>query len=186
MNGFLSEMILLAQSVDHDFQESVQNIFDINKATNRGDLTRSITKGGDDEKSAVTNGIVFYRRGTVKSIESARKKAISDYFDRKFPTCACILDYNRCELIFGDIGGMIMGLNILKSKIENGRAGCIKQIVRDKNGFRKLQRKRAAVNNEEADAIQSIDAQDINVRDTSYADIKINVLIKGKNKNIVG
>ncbi len=29
-----------------------------NKATNRNDLTRSITKGGDDENSAVTNGIL--------------------------------------------------------------------------------------------------------------------------------
>merc|ERR1712087_202088 len=57
-NQYLSQLVLLAQIVDEDFQKSVQKIFGIDKLTSKGKITNS-----DDEKSDANVGVVEYMRG---------------------------------------------------------------------------------------------------------------------------
>ena len=96
-------------------------------------------------------------------IERARAKAQNDYANENYPASACILDFNRCCLIFNDISTLLAAIKLFVNKVNYYQSGSIIGIVRDKNGF--------------------IDY----VRDgTQYADIKLNVLIKGKHNNIIG
>eukprot|EP01083_Nonionella_stella_P092226 258100_1 len=153
-NHYLSELVLLAQIVDDDFQNSVQKIFKINRNTQIGRLH-------DDEKSDDVHR-VEYRRGPVKLMERARAKASQDYFLEAYPTTACIVDMNRCTLIFSDIRSLLFALKLFVNKMRYFQSGCIIGMVRNKNGF--------------ADYIEQ----------TQYADVKLNVLIKGTKNNIIG
>ena len=60
----------------------------------------------DDEK--IDDFKVTYRRGPVKLLERALNKAQNHYSDKEYPTSACVLDLNRCSLIFDDINSLEM------------------------------------------------------------------------------
>ena len=80
----------------------------------------------------------------------------NDYINEAYPTSAKILDINRCALQFKTISSMMTYLQIFGQKIENGESGCIKAIIRCKNGWSE------GVFNEEH---------------PQYTDIKLNVLV---------
>eukprot|EP01083_Nonionella_stella_P154998 500096_1 len=79
-----------------------------------------------------------------------------------YPTAACVLDLNRCSLVFEDIASLLKGIKHFVNKIRSYQSDAIIGIVRIKNGFKEY------------------------VKSTQYADIKFNVLIRGETHNIVG
>eukprot|EP01083_Nonionella_stella_P078905 216203_1 len=157
-NQYLSQLVLLSQIVDDEFQRSVQKMFNIDKVTRLGSIH---TDDHDDEK-LTGDGEILYLRGPVKLIERARYKAHMEYSNLAYPSSACVVDLNRCSLIFNDISTMLSALRLFVNKVKYYRSGNIIGVVRDKNGFVEY------------------------VKKTQYADIKLNVLIKGKHNNIIG
>jgi len=160
-NQYLSQLVLVAQIVDDNFHQSVQAMFDIDKVSKRGIIPFD-RKPNEDEKQQVGDGVIVYSRGPVKLIERARYKAQNDYAYEDYPTSACVLDFNRCSLIFHDISTMLAALELFVNKVKYYQSGSIIGIVRDKNGFIEY------------------------VKETNYADIKLNVLISGSPHNIIG
>lgn len=114
----------------------------------------------DDEKAE--DGFVEYIRGPLKLIERARSKAQNHYAKEAFPTSACVLDFNRCALIFDDIHSLLCGLKLFLNKVSYYQSGNIIGIARDKIIFMDY------------------------VKTAQYADIKLNVVIKGKHNSIIG
>ena len=117
----------------------------------------------DDEKSEIVQ--FEYKRGPVKLLERALAKAENDYFSEPYPTSASVLDFNRCSLIFEDIQSLLVALDVFVNKVYGYDCGAIIGIVRAKNGF----------------IDYAIEPQ--------YADVKLNVLIRGGNAincNLVG
>merc|ERR1712228_78214 len=147
-NQYLSQLVLLAQIVDEEFQASVQGIFQVDKVSNKGKVASF-----DDEKAE--GGIVEYMRGPVKLMERARAKAQNDYASEPYPASACVVDFNRCALIFNDISSLLSGLKLFENKVKYYQSGNITAIARDKNGFIEY------------------------LEEAQYADIKLNVVIKG-------
>merc|ERR1712228_1125064 len=49
-------------------------------------------------------------RGPVKLMDRARAKAQNDYAKEPYPASACVIDFNRCALIFDDISSLLCGL----------------------------------------------------------------------------
>merc|ERR1712228_1077383 len=96
-NQYLSQLVLLAQIVDEEFQASVQAIYGIDKVSNKG---------------KVEDGIVEYMRGPVKLMDRARAKAQNDYAKEPYPASACVIDFNRCALIFDNISSLLCGLKL--------------------------------------------------------------------------
>ena len=141
--------------VDEEFQESVQAIFGIDKVSNKGKV-----ESVDDEK--VESGLVQYMRGPIKLMDRARSKAQNDYAKEPYPASACVIDFNRCALIFDDISSLLRGLKLFVNKVKYYQSGNIIGIARDKNGFIEY------------------------VKEAQYADIKLNVIIKGKHNSIIG
>merc|ERR1712228_691175 len=94
--------------------------------------------------------------------ERARAKAQNDYAMEPYPASACVIDFNRCALIFDDISSLLSGLKLIMNKVKNNQSGNIIAIARDKNGFIEY------------------------IKEAQYADIKLNVIIKGKHNNIIG
>ena len=80
----------------------------------------------------------------------------NDYINEEYPTSAKILDINRCALQFKTIPSMMKYLKIFGEKIENGESGCMKAIIRCKNGW--------------SEGV-------FNDSHPSYTDIKLNVLL---------
>eukprot|EP01083_Nonionella_stella_P124980 377776_1 len=156
-NQYLSELVLLAQIVDDEFQQSVQQIFNIDNQTNAGYVDH-----GDEEKKCNHDMSVRYMRGPVKLIERARSKAMNDYANRPYPTSAQVLDLNRCCLVFEEIETLLLALKLFQNKIKYYQSGNVIDIVRNKNGFKEYTQK------------------------VQYSDIKLNVLIKGDQHNIIG
>merc|ERR1712228_326911 len=146
-NQYLSQLVLLAQIVDEDFQASIQEIYGIDKVSNKG---------------KVEDGFVEYMRGPVKLMDRARSKAQNDYAAEPYPASACVIDFNRCALIFEDISSLLCGLKLFVNKVKYYQSGNIIAIARDKNGFIEY------------------------VKEAQYADIKLNVVIKGKHNSIIG
>eukprot|EP01084_Bolivina_argentea_P297063 511711_1 len=157
---YLCNLLLLAQTVDAEFQKSIQKTFNVNKRTNIGRINVNEQKHNDDIDG---NNIIEYKGGPVKLLERARAKAINEYTEEDFPTSSCVLDFNRCSLVFKDIKSLLNGLDLFIKKVTSYQSGCVIGIVRLKNGFTEYAK--------------------IGPR---YADIKVNVLIKGKYHNIVG
>eukprot|EP01084_Bolivina_argentea_P265318 449688_1 len=149
INEYLSKLLLTAHTVDKEFHESIKQIFDIDLETDKS----KITELNDME----------YQRGPVKLINRMKAKAETDYANEPFPSSACILDMNRCALVFEDISSMLKGLDLIKNKISYFKSGNIIGICRAKNGFKEYSHKTP-----------------------DYADIKFNVLIKGVKYNVVG
>merc|ERR1712228_392604 len=154
-NQYLSQLVLLAQIVDEEFHASVQKIYEIDLVTSKGKVASF-----DDEKS--DDGIVEYMRGPVKLMERARSKAQNDYANEPYPASACVIDFNRCALIFDDISSLLRGLKLFVNKVKYYQSGNIIAIARDKNGFIEY------------------------AKEAQYADIKLNVVIKGKHNSIIG
>merc|ERR1712228_443042 len=69
---------------------------------------------------------------------------------------------NRCALIFDDISALLGGLKLFVNKVKYYQSGHIIAIARDKNGFIEY------------------------LEEAQYADIKLNVIIKGKHNSIIG
>eukprot|EP01083_Nonionella_stella_P039281 106840_1 len=169
-NEYLPQLILLAQMVDNEFQKSVQNIFNINKYSLVGQIENDDAnnrinnemKYDIEDGSELTSGSIKYKRGPVKLIERTKSKTDNDYGQERYPTTACCLDLNRCSLIFNDITTLLNALRLFANKVKYYQSGCIIGIVRVKNGFTEY------------------------VKQTQYADIKLNVLIKGVSNNILG
>merc|ERR1712228_490360 len=69
---------------------------------------------------------------------------------------------NRCALIFDDISALLGGLKLFVNKVKYYQSGNIIAIARDKNGFIEY------------------------LEEAQYADIKLNVVIKGKHNSIIG
>ena len=141
--------------VDEEFQASVQKIYEIDPVSNKGKV-----QSFDDEKAEV--GSVEYMRGPVKLMERARAKAQNEYASEPYPASACVIDFNRCALIFEDISSLLRGLQQFVNKVKYYQSGNIIAIARDKNGFIEY------------------------VKEAQYADIKLNVVIKGKHNSIIG
>merc|ERR1712228_273098 len=148
-------LVLLAQIVDEEFQASVQAIYGIDKVSNKGQVSSF-----DDEKAE--DGIVEYMRGPIKLMDRARSKAQNDYAKESYPASACVIDFNRCALIFDDISSLLRGLKLFVNKVKYYQSGNIIAIARDKNGFIEY------------------------MKEAQYADIKLNVVIKGKHSSIIG
>eukprot|EP01084_Bolivina_argentea_P016678 31177_1 len=143
---YLSKLVLTAHMVDDDFHNSIMNIFDINKKTRRCN---------NDEG-------IMYQRGPIKLLERARAKAENDYADQLYPCSACVLDLNRCSLLFENIHTLLAALKLFVNKINYFQSGSIIGIARAKNGFKEY------------------------IKQAQYADVKLNVLIKGKTNNLIG
>merc|ERR1712228_30225 len=142
-----SQLVLLAQIVDEDFQASVQAIYGIDKVSSKGEIE---------------NGLVEYTRGPIKLMDRVRSKAQNDYAKEPYPASACVIDFNRCALIFDDISSLLRGLKLFVNKVKYYQSGNIIGIARDKNGFIEY------------------------LEEAQYADIKLNVVIKGKHNSIIG
>eukprot|EP01083_Nonionella_stella_P287946 980164_1 len=151
-NEYLPELLLQAHIVDDEFQKSIQKVFNIEKSSNTAHIDN--IENGD--------GTIQYMRGPVKLMDRARSKAIQDYSNEAYPTSACVLDLNRCSLVFNDIATLLSAMDSFTNKIKHDQSGCIIDIVRYKNVFQEY------------------------VKSPQYADIKLNVLIKGKSHSIVG
>ena len=87
----------------------------------------------------------------------------TDYNDRPYPTCAELMDVVRCSVTFNTCKELIDGLNKFVDRVKQGKAGCIKQIVRCKNGFKKYENLNV-----------------INAEKCGYVDVKLNVIIESK------
>ena len=74
-----------------------------------------------------------------------------------------MLDFNRCCLIFNDISTLLTAIKLFVNKVKHYQSAPIIGDVCDKNGF-----------------IEYVNDG------TQYADIKLNVLIKGTHNNIIG
>merc|ERR1719242_2159153 len=146
-NQYLSQLVLLAQIVDEEFQASGQTIYGGDKVSNKG---------------KVEDGDVEYMRGPVKLMDRARAKAQNDYAQEPYSASACVIDFNRCALIFDNISSLLRGLNLFVNKVKYYQSGNIIAIARDKNGFIEY------------------------VKEAQHADIKLNVVIKGKHNSIIG
>ncbi len=156
-NQYLSELILLAQSVDNSFQQSVQKVFNIDSLTNIG-----IVEYEKKENQHTGDGVVEYIRCPVQSMKSAKSKAQNEYRHETYPNSACIVDLNRCVLIFNDISTLLSALKLFTNKIRYYESGDIISIISVKNGFKDY------------------------VKRIQFSDIKLNVLIHGRTNNIVG
>merc|ERR1712228_828852 len=148
-------LVLLAQIVDEEFQASVQAIYGIDKVSNKGKVPSF-----DDEKAE--ERFVEYMRGPIKLMNRARSKAQNDYAQEPYPASACVINFNRCALVFDDISALLCGLKVFVNKVKYYQSGNIIAIARDKNGFIEY------------------------LKEAQYADIKLNVVIKGKHNSIIG
>eukprot|EP01084_Bolivina_argentea_P018482 34412_1 len=162
-NQYLSQLVLLGQIVDDEFHDSLVKMFNIDRVTHEG-IIRTDMYGKEETKMDSNSGDnkVKYQRGPVKLLERARSKAQNDYSDQAYPASACVLDFNRCALIFNDISTLLKSLQLFVNKVKYYQSGNIIGIVRDKNLFIEY------------------------VKNVQYADIKLNVLIKGTHNNIIG
>eukprot|EP01083_Nonionella_stella_P256747 879597_1 len=131
---YLSSLSLLSQSVDDAFQASIRQIFNINTefGQNIGSIADDDAKYEEDSEGIP----VWYGRGPVKLLERARNKAQNDYMAESYPTGACVLDLNRCSLVFEDITSLLKGIKHFVNKVRSYQSDAIIGIVRVKNGFK--------------------------------------------------
>ena len=199
-NDYLPKLVLLAHMVDDEFQESVRNIFDINVTNGVGNSTfnekdtlatmtaKSTTTFSIETLNDIMNEIeneskinqndsnnninassirrinaIEYTRGPVKLYSRALSKSEIEYQNELYPTSACVLDFNRCTLTFNSIETLLTALNLFVNKVKYYQSGNIIKIVRCKNTFKNY------VN-----------------EGPGYADMKLNVIIKGNTNNIIG
>eukprot|EP01084_Bolivina_argentea_P049558 91136_1 len=112
---YLNKLIFNANLMDSVFQNDMQQI------------TKQI---GDELRE-----IVKFRMGPVKTIQRSTVKVENDYINEKYPRSARILDINRCALQFKDPKTMLNFIHLFMERIKNGKAKCVKQVIRCKNGW---------------------------------------------------
>eukprot|EP01084_Bolivina_argentea_P016679 31179_1 len=127
-----------------------------NSIMNIFDINKKTRRCNNDEG-------IMYQRGPIKLLERCKAKTETDYRFEKWPTAAHVLDINRCALVFNDIKTLLKSLKHFEQIVRGGNGGVIVDICRDKNGF--LEYDNAS---------------------PSYADIKLNVLIKGQYNCLIG
>eukprot|EP01084_Bolivina_argentea_P253860 426585_1 len=142
---YLNELIMRANQIDNIFQRDVELL--VNQIRTELELKD-----------------VLYNRGPVKKMDRSKAKVEGDYFREQFPTAACLMDINRCTIMFNNVGSLTKFLYKFDKLIENGTTS-LKGIIRCKNGW-----------NEISDKLDNL----------SYTDIKFNVIIKAFGKSIVG
>eukprot|EP01084_Bolivina_argentea_P014176 26502_1 len=141
-NIYLQELLFRANILDTMFQ------FDMKKITNEINLE--------------TGNNSIYRAGPVKTKNRSTVKVENDYINEAYPTSAKILDINRCAIGFNTIEEMMKYIQIFTTKINDGKAYCVVDIIRCKNGW-------------------SIYAEEY----PTYTDIKLNVLVKSPNNQTI-
>ena len=94
-------------------------------------------------------------------------KASTDYAERRFPSVACILDFNRCSITFKSVSKLNEGVERFCRMIKGGECGCVTAVIRIKNGFKEI------------NEWKSLD-------EYGYRDLKLNLLITDGNISVVG
>ena len=120
-----------------------------------------------------------YTPAPVKTRARAIEKAIIDYKHESWPHTSNVTDYVRCSVLFDTVSDLIIaykkfweefgGLNSL-----NKRKGCIKGIVRVKNGFFRFRR------------LAAKSMEGVPLSEFDYSDIKFNILIQHKKTRLIG
>ena len=87
-----------------------------------------------------------------------------DYYDRKYPSVSCILDFLRCSLTYNNLKDLLDNLNGFIDKINNKEIPELISIVRIKNGFKNILSWK-------------------NFNDAEYCDVKFNVIYFDKDTN---
>ena len=134
-NLYLNQLLFRANILDNLFQTEMKSVTKLIKHKNAMDIT--------------------YRAGPVKTLESAQRKIANDLINEKYPKSAGLLDLIRCTIQFKNIPDMMKYLEMLTTKIKKREAGCLKDILRCKNGWTILDPK-----------------------SPKYTDIKVNVLVQ--------
>merc|ERR1712228_527964 len=142
-NIYLNDLLFTANILDDAFQQNMMSI------------TKEI---GHEIGEKVT-----FRKEPVKTLTCAKAEVENDYIAEQWPKSAKILNFNRCALQFETVASLMKFLKNFEVKVKNGTAGCVKEIIRCRNGW--------SVYNEQL---------------PSYADIKLNVLLKSEDdKSII-
>eukprot|EP01084_Bolivina_argentea_P070296 127804_1 len=116
VHGYLSKLILTAHSLNKTFHEIMKSIFEI-----------------DDETSSNSNASLVYHEGPVKRLVRSQAKAETDYAYCSYPSTAKIVDFIRCCLVYKNPQNLLTGIDKFVELIGNGKAGCLKKILRLKN-----------------------------------------------------
>ena len=108
----------------------MQRIFGIDKAIDKGKIALDVFGKEEEEKELIGDGgSVEYMRGPVKSTDRARAKAQKYYSKEPYPVSACVIDFNRCALIFDDVSWLFRGLQLFVNKVKYYQSGNIIAIV---------------------------------------------------------
>ena len=115
-NVYLNTLLAAGHELNNRFQSDMKKLF-----ANRND------------------GCTF-EAGVVKTQQRCRIKATDDDYKRqKLPIYACILDIIRCSITCDSIEKLLNTMRYFITKVNGKQSGCIKQIVRIKNGFKNVQ-----------------------------------------------
>ena len=143
--NYLSKCLIISQSVKSKFQNDMKNLFE------------------EIDKTAI------FQAAAVKLEERCIVKASVEYNLKEFPSVASILDLIRCSITFENVNSMFKAIECFQHKVLLKKAGCVKDILRLKNGFNKVRLWKES-------------------KDYQYFDIKLNILIETNNNgnNIIG
>ena len=133
-NQYLSRLLLLAHSVDTDFQTAIKKLFKIDSVTNIGNIGHLKT-AKDEEVKEQQNDKLEYIRSSVPSLLSAQKTVDCLYSNAAYPVTANLCDLNKCSLVFDDIGSLLNALNFFVVKVRENNVGNIVGLIGEKNGF---------------------------------------------------
>ena len=162
INGYLTKLLISAHKIDPVFQESCQNIFKF-----------------------VPN--CYYTAAPPKTKKRAQMKALLEYYDSQYPHCGNILDIVRGSVVFDTTKDLLIGFEMFRKIIDSNKkklgrndngaqqqneskSGCIKHIIRIKNGFNKIED----------------ESWNTNINKFQYCDIKVNMLIEYNNVKLIG
>ena len=88
-------------------------------------------------KQHFPRGCVF-QEAPVKLAERSLIKTQVEYADAKWPRSARVVDLIRNSVTFGTCADMMDGLESFISLVHEGKFGCVKKILRIKNGFKDI------------------------------------------------
>ena len=149
LNSYLYALIITAHAVNHSFQTQVKTMFEI------------------------LDFPCQFKSGVVKEAKRAQIKAVVEYSEKPWPKTAQIVDYIRCSVTFNTSKELLAGVEHFLRLVKNGNGGCIKHIVRIKNGFSKYKNEN----------IVELINDGFNFK---YCDIKLNVIIEHNKTCIIG
>ncbi len=75
---------------------------------------------------------VKYCEGPIKEMARCKAKAENDYSREEYPTCAKVLDFVRCSMVFASCEACVDGIRRLEDAVKS-RKWCIRKIGRIKN-----------------------------------------------------